>query len=175
MVPFTSPCGPQGGAVSTPSRGLCLVGLESAVQSVLRTWPSGSGTQEHSGGHACLFSLRPPRYPNSMLVRARGRLNSGTSRKSMYEPIYADRYTHIYADTYIHAQKTLHMTAPAHTWVQPPFLSASVALSWKSSSEVCGKWNFPDRNRPGRPTGGYIEDNIGHPNACKYTQTSTWS
>lgn len=57
VAPFTFPCGPQGGAVSTASPGLCQVGLDSAAQS-LGAWPSiWLRNTEHSQGHACLFSL----------------------------------------------------------------------------------------------------------------------
>lgn len=43
VVLFTSPCGPQGGAVSTPNPGLCQVGLELAAQSSELAPPVGSG------------------------------------------------------------------------------------------------------------------------------------
>lgn len=43
VVLFTSPCGTQGGAVSTPNPGLCQVGLELAAQSSELDPPVGSG------------------------------------------------------------------------------------------------------------------------------------
>lgn len=158
MVPFTSPGGPQGGAVSTPSPGLCLVGLESTAQ-FLEPGPLFDSAHRNTVEDVLAFlsqthspSSQTPGYPNSMTVRARGasgargRLNSGPSRKKVCTHICSHIHTntHMQTHTYVHRKPCIWV----HLHTGCSFSFSLLLLHSHGRSQVRYVGNGVNRNRP---------------------------
>lgn len=113
--------------------------------------PSASrdtGTQSRTSlPFLCQTTLLPPRTPQvpqqhaGRIRGARGRMNLGHSRKSMYTQ------THIC--THMHAHMYAHTQSPAYDYTCTHLRTTSFSLLLLRSHEVCRRWSVLDRNRPG--------------------------